>query len=75
MNTTQITWTTTDLSMDYIRSRFGAKHIASIVDGETNEDAARVCESKAVGYWTANEPEHYAMYRSLAAHLRAGTVA
>jgi chemotaxis response regulator CheB len=66
----EITWSTTDLSMDYIRARFGEKHLAHVMDGNDAEGAARYAETLAVGYWVANEREHYAIYRSLATRLR-----
>jgi hypothetical protein len=58
-----ITWTTTDLTANEIETLLGKDHVAWI---KRLERPADYCESRAYGWWQANERESYAAYRSLA---------
>ena len=63
MATTEITWTTTDLSRARIDHILGADFVADFIARPGAKGAA---QCRARGAWEANERETHATYRSLA---------
>jgi hypothetical protein len=73
MDYSEITWNTSDLSLDWIAQYFsafpgtsGAQHVAFLLG-----HGAAFCSSRALGCWMANDREGHAIYRSLAKHASA----
>lgn len=67
MSTTEITWNTTDISMERIEARFGNDFVAGVL---ANPIRFIVCRNRATGAWDANDREGYAFWRSLAERIR-----